>query len=120
MDTSIKTIDAYISQYPKDVQLKLEEIRKLVHDEVPQAQEKISYGLATFTLHGNLVHFGGYDKHIGFYPGAAPIAELKEDLKAYVTSKGTVRFPIDKPLPLALIRKLVKSAAKRNLAKMKK
>jgi len=80
----------------------------------------ISYGIPTFTLHDNLVHFAAYDTHIGFYPGSAPIEEFKEVLKPYDTSKGTVRFPLDKPLPFTLIRKIVQSAVKRNEKKGEK
>ncbi len=86
---------------------------------MPEAQEKIAYGIPTFTFHGNLVHFAGYEKHIGFYPGAAPIKEFAPELKSYETSKGTVRFPIDKPLPMPLIRKIVKATVNRNLSRQK-
>ena len=111
------TIDEFISSYPEHVQAILQELREFIHQEVLEAKEKISYGIPTFTFHGNLVHFSAYEKHIGFYPGAAPIAEFKKELKAYETAKGTVRFPIDKPLPYPLIRKMVQSAIKRNLSK---
>ena len=119
MDTSTKTIDEYIAKYPQDLQAKLQELRRTIHAAAPEAGEKISYGLATFTFHGNLVHFGAYDTHIGLYPGAAPVAEFKNELKPYETSKGTVRFPLDKPLPLDLITKMVGSAIKRNLERKK-
>lgn len=118
-DASIQTIDQYIARYPRDVQDKLEQIRTLVHEIVPEAKEKISYGLATFTFHGNLVHFGAYDAHIGFYPGATPIAQFAPQLTAYATSKGTVRFPLDEPLPLDVIGDMVRAAAARNLTKKK-
>lgn len=114
MDLSVKTVDQYIAGYPKDVQNNLQKIRETVQKACPEAKEKISYGLATFTLHGNLVHFGAYDTHYGFYPGAGPIKELKDQLKDYKTSKGTVRFPMDKPIPFNLITKMTKSAAQRN------
>lgn len=119
MDLDIKTIDEYINRYPADIQKKLEQIRKTIREVAPEAAEKISYGLATFTLHGNLIHFGGHEKHIGFYPGPGPIVEFADDLKAYETSKGTVKFPLDKPLPIGLIRKLTQSAVKRNMNKKK-
>lgn len=117
MDT--KTIDEFISHYPANVQATLQELRKVIHEEVPEAKEKISYGIPTFTLHGNLVHFSAYESHIGFYPGAAPIAELKAELEPYETSKGTIRFPLDNPLPYNLIRKLTSIAAERNKSKKK-
>jgi uncharacterized protein YdhG (YjbR/CyaY superfamily) len=104
MDLSIKTIDEYIARYPSDIQEKLKQIRRTVAAAAPEAQEKISYGLATFTWHGNLVHFGGYDTHIGFYPGAGAVSAFSGKLKPYETSKGTVRFPLNKPLPLDLIK----------------
>jgi uncharacterized protein YdhG (YjbR/CyaY superfamily) len=117
MDLSIKTIDDYISRYPKDVQAKLQSLREAIQKVAPEATEKISYGLATFVLRGNLVHFGAYDTHIGFYPGSGPVAEFADELKPYETSKGTVRFPLDQPLPLELITRMTNSAVKRNLAK---
>lgn len=119
MDLSIRTIDEYIARYPKDVQANLQKIRETIQKACPEAKEKISYGLATFTFHGNLVHFGGYDTHYGFYPGSGPIAEFKDELKGYDTSKGTVRFPLNKPIPFNLITKMTKSAAQRNLEKRK-
>ncbi len=120
MDTSITTIDAYIARYPDDVQKTLQKIRDTIHRAAPEAKEKISYGLATFTFHGNLVHFGGYDTHYSFYPGAAPIASMTEELKPYETSKGTVRFPLDKAVPYDLITKMTKLAIRRNLERIKK
>lgn len=120
MDTSITTIDQYIARYPADVQKTLQKIRQTIHAVAPEAQEKISYGLATFTLHGNLVHFGAYDTHYGFYPGAAPIAIMTEELKPFETSKGTVRFPLDKPIPYDLITTMTKLAVQRNSERKKK
>lgn len=119
MDLSIKTIDAYIARYPAEQQKVLQKIRETIHAAVPEATEKISYGLATFVYHGNLVHFGAYDTHYGFYPGSGPIADFQKDLGPYETSKGTVRFPIDQPIPYDLISKMAKAAAARNLAKKK-
>lgn len=113
------SIDEFISGYPKTVQITLQELREFIHREVPDAQEKISYGIPTFTFHGNLVHFSAYETHIGFYPGAAPIAEFAKELEKYETSKGTVRFPIHKPLPYDLIRKMINSAVKRNTDRIK-
>jgi len=115
--TKASTIDEFISNYPKAIQVIMQELRSEIHELVPEAKEKISYGIPTFAFHGNLVHFAAFTHHIGFYPGASPIAEYKKELKPYVTSRGTVRFPIDKPLPYPLIRKLVKAAVKRNLTK---
>jgi uncharacterized protein YdhG (YjbR/CyaY superfamily) len=111
MDPNIKTIDQYIARYPKDVQAKLEKIRLTIHKAAPEAQEKISYGLATFTYHGNLVHFGAYDTHIGFYPGSIGVSMFKDELKDYDTSTGTIRFPLDKPVPYDLIKKITRACA---------
>lgn len=112
-----KNIDEFISAYPDDIQAILQELRRTIQKAAPKAQEKISYGIPTFTFHGNLVHFSAYKTHIGFYPGAAPIKEFKDDLAGYETSKGTVQFPLDKPLPLDLIRKIVLFRVKQNSQK---
>lgn len=119
MDLSTETIDEFIAKYPADVQATLLKIRQTIHKACPEATEKISYGIPTFAFHGNLVHFAAYEAHIGFYPGAGPIAELATELKPYDTSKGTVRFPLDKPIPYELITKMTKLAAERNLQKKK-
>jgi uncharacterized protein YdhG (YjbR/CyaY superfamily) len=116
----VDTIDEYIGTFPKSVQDTLEKIRQTIRQAAPEAQEKISYGLATFTLHGNLVHFGAYDTHIGFYPGSSPIKAFKKNLESYETSKGTIRLPLDKPVPLPLITKIVKFRVKENLQRKKK
>jgi uncharacterized protein YdhG (YjbR/CyaY superfamily) len=107
MDDNVTTIDAFIAAYPKGTQIILHELRKAIREVAPDAGEKIGYGIPTFTLHGNLVHFSAYEHHIGFYPGPAIIAAFAKELMGYETTKGTVRFPIDKPLPLPLIRKMV-------------
>lgn len=111
---SSDNIDEYIGGFPEDVQEKLGKIREIVQTAAPKATEKISYGIPTFYLNGNLVHFAAYEKHIGFYPGSSPISEFASDLEGYETSKGTIRFPLDKPLPLELIRKIVLAGVKRN------
>lgn len=114
------SIDEFITQFPTDVQEKLQKIRQTIHETCPEAKEKISYGIPTFTFHGSLVHFSAYEHHIGFYPGAAPIAEFEEQLKPYKTSKGTVQLPLDKPIPYDLITQITKAAMKRNLERKKK
>lgn len=119
MDLSLQTIDEFIAKYPKDVQATLQKIRAVIHKAAPDAAEKISYGIPTFVFHGNLVHFSAYDTHIGFYPGSAPIAQFADQLKPYDTSKGTVRFPLDK-VPYDLISDMTKYAVQRNLEKKKK
>ncbi len=114
-----KTIDSYIASYPKETQVQLKRLRAAIRKLVPMAEEKISYGIPTFVLGGNLVHFGGYEKHIGLYPGASAIAAFKKEIAKYHSSKGTIQFPLDKPLPLGLIEKIVKFRIKENSAKEK-
>jgi uncharacterized protein YdhG (YjbR/CyaY superfamily) len=101
-----KTVDEYIASFPEDTQAKLRQMREAIAAEAPEAGEKIGYGIPTFTLNGNLVHYAAFDAHIGFYPGADGVAEFAKELEGFETSKGTVRFPLDKPLPLDLIRRI--------------
>lgn len=108
MRSNFKTIDEYIASFPEEVQQKLAKIRQTVKDLVPQAQEAMSYQIPTFKLHGNLVHFGAYKSHIGFYPGPAAVSAFESELKAYKTTKGTIQFPLDQPVPYELITKIVK------------
>lgn len=119
MNTSIKTIDEYIAGYPKEVQVLLEKMRAIIKKAAPKAVEKISYGIPTFTLEKNLVHFGGFKNHIGFYPGAAGVEAFKKELSAYTFSKGAIQFPTDKPLPSGLITQIVKFRVLQNLEKAK-
>jgi uncharacterized protein YdhG (YjbR/CyaY superfamily) len=108
-----KDIDAYIHGFPPDVQEKLEAVRRTIRAAVPEASEKISYQIPTFTLDGNLVHFAGFKNHIGFYPGTEGIKAFESKLKSYKTAKGSVQFPLDKPLPFGLIAAIVKFCAAR-------
>ncbi len=110
------TIDKYIEGFPKETQKLLKTIRATIKKAAPKAEEAFSYGVPTFKLNGNLVHFAGYEKHIGFYPGASPIKIFKKDLEKYKTSKGTIQFLLGKPLPLSLITKIVKFRIKENIA----
>ena len=105
---SARTIDEYIRTFPKNVQEKLQALRKTIKMAAPGAGETISYGIPTFDLGGHLVHFAAYKNHIGFYPTSSGIRAFKKELSPYKTSKGTVQFPIDRPLPLALIARIVK------------
>lgn len=116
---SYKNIDEYLANYSGITRERLELIRQTVREIVPEAEEKISYGIPTFALRGNLIHFAGYDGHVGFYPGAAPIKEFAKELSEYKTSKGTVQFPLAKPLPLDLIRQITRVCVQRNLEKKK-
>ncbi len=107
------TIDEYIAGCPDDVQPLLRKIRALVRQSVPEAEEKISYGLPTFTLHGrNLVHFGAFKKHIGFYPTPSGLEAFSDELAPYKGAKGSVQFPLDQPIPYGLIQKIVEFRVK--------
>ena len=109
MNTSIKTIDEYIAGFPASTQKLLEQMRTIINKAAPKTTEKMAYGIPTFEMDGkNLVHFGGYKSHIGFYPAPRSLEEFANELSAYSGSKGTVQFPLDKALPAALITKIVK------------
>jgi uncharacterized protein YdhG (YjbR/CyaY superfamily) len=114
-----KTMDEYIASFPKDVQDILKSLRRVIKESAPQAEEAISYGIPTFKLNGNLVHFAAFKNHIGFYPTSSPIAAFKKDLSPYELSKGTVRFPIDRPIPFGLVKKIVRYRVKENLVKQR-
>ncbi|MEO7426596.1 MAG: DUF1801 domain-containing protein [Fibrobacteria bacterium] len=120
MDSSkpdIQSIDTYIAVFPKATRALLNAMRKTIRAAAPDAVEKISYQMPTFWLNGNLVHFAGYKSHIGFYPGAAGISNFTKEISKYKSAKGSVQFPIDEPLPLALVSKIVKFRVKQNLEK---
>jgi uncharacterized protein YdhG (YjbR/CyaY superfamily) len=109
------SMDGYIANYPEEVQKILKEIRAVIKACAPFAEEKISYQMPTFALEGNLVHFAAYKNHIGFYPTPSGIEKFNNELSAYEGSKGSVRFPLDKPIPFALISKIVTFRVKENL-----
>ena len=115
----IESIDDYIKSYPPDVQKILQEIRKTIKKMAPEAEEAISYQIPTFKLNGNLVHFAAFKKHIGFYPGSKAINVFKKEIASYKSSKGTVQFPLEKPMPLSLIKKIVDYRVKANAQKVK-
>lgn len=110
-------IDAYIANSPKNVQVILEKVRATIRKAAPKAEETINYGIPTFTLAGNLVHFAGFKSHIGFYPTPSGIEKFKAELSKYEGAKGSVKFPLDKPIPYTLIGKIVKFRVKENLEK---
>jgi uncharacterized protein YdhG (YjbR/CyaY superfamily) len=112
-----QTIDEYIAAFPDDMQQILQQIRQTIRAAAPDAQEAISYQMPTFKLHGNLVHFAAYKKHIGFYPAPSGIEAFKDDLAGYASSKGAVQFPLDRPMPHDLISKIVSFRAVENLAR---
>ena len=105
-------IDDYIAGFPRDVQETLQKIRGIIKDAAPDAKETIKYRMPTFEVHGNLVHFAGFEKHIGFYPTPSAIEAFGSDLSGYKSAKGSVQFPLDKPLPSALIRRMVEFRVK--------
>jgi uncharacterized protein YdhG (YjbR/CyaY superfamily) len=119
MKPTTKNIDEYIAGFPPNVQKILERIRKTIKKVAPEAEEAMKYGIPTFTLNGNLVHFGGYKEHIGFYPDPRGIDELKKELAPYQAGKGTLKFSLDKPIPYDLITKVVKLRVEQNLKKVK-
>ena len=108
------TIDEYIADCPANVQPHLEKVRAAILKAAPDAGEAIKYGMPTFVQNGNLIHFAGWTSHIGLYPGSKPIEVFKDELAKYEISKGTVRFPLDKPIPYGLIGKITKYCVKRN------
>jgi uncharacterized protein YdhG (YjbR/CyaY superfamily) len=112
-----RDIDEYLSGYPKHVQRLLTQMRLTIKKAAPKATEKISYGIPTFALEGNLVHFAAFKNHIGFYPTALAIAAFNKELSSYKCSKGTVQFPLDKPLPLNLVSRMVKFRVKQKMMK---
>jgi uncharacterized protein YdhG (YjbR/CyaY superfamily) len=111
------SIDEYIATFPEETQKILEELRATIKAAAPDAVEKISYQIPTFFLKGNLVHFGAWKNHIGFYPTSSGTQAFKQELSIYEGAKGSVKFPIDKPLPLELISKIVKFRVAENLKK---
>lgn len=117
--TAPKTIDEYIAGFPQEVQEILQKIRQTIRAAAPDAEEKISYQMPTFTLNGNLVHFAAFKNHIGLYPAPTGIEKFKKELAAYQSAKGSVRFPLDKPIPFALIGKITRFRVKENLARAK-
>ena len=112
---SYNTIDEYIATFPAEVQKLLQEMRATIRAAAPEAQEKISYQMPTFYLKGNLVHFAAYQKHIGFYPAPRGIEAFQAELAVYKGAKGSVQFPIDQPLPLDLVRRIVEFRVAENL-----
>ena len=115
--TAPKNIDEYIAGFPKDVQEILQKVRMTIRKGAPDAEETIKYRMPTFTLKGNLVHFAAFKKHIGFYPTPTGTEKFQKELSAYKGAKGSVRFPLDKPIPFDLISKIVKFRVKENLAR---
>jgi uncharacterized protein YdhG (YjbR/CyaY superfamily) len=110
-----RTVDEYISTFPRKVQVVLQKLRKTITKAAPGAEERISYQIPAFVLNGMLVFFAAHRNHIGFYPTPSGIKAFEKELKGYECSKGTVQFPLDKPIPLGLIARIVKFRVKENL-----
>jgi uncharacterized protein YdhG (YjbR/CyaY superfamily) len=115
-----KTMDEYIHTFPEEVQRILNELRQTIKEAAPEAEETINYQIPTFTLHGNLVHFAAFENHIGFYPTPSGMEAFKKELSSYKGAKGSVQFPIDQPLPLSLIRRIVEYRVKENVQRKQK
>ena len=111
------TIDEYIGQFPPEIQKRLQTMRKTIAKAAPKAEEAIKYGIPTFVQNGNVVHFGGFKNHIGFYPAPQGLKAFEKELSKYPGSKGTVQFPHDQPLPLDLVTKITKFRVKQQEAK---
>ncbi len=110
-------VDSYISGYPPTVQKMLKQLRAAVRKAAPKAEESISYMMPAYKLNGPLVYFGAYEKHIGFYPTGSGVAAFQKEIASYKSSKGAIQFPLDQPLPLELVEKIVKFKAKENMMK---
>jgi uncharacterized protein YdhG (YjbR/CyaY superfamily) len=119
MKTAVSTIDEYIAAFPADIQKLLKQMRSTIAKAAPKAEEAIKYAIPTFTLNGNLVHFAAFKNHIGFYPAPSGIEAFKKEVAEYEAGKGSLQFPLDKPLPLSLVTKIVKYRVAQNLEKSK-
>ena len=112
-----KSIDGYIAGFPADIQVILGKIRSTIRDAAPDAAETINYAVPTFILKGNLVHFAAFESHIGFYPTPSGIEKFMDEISKYKWAKGSVQFPLDKPIPYDLIRRIVLFRVQENLEK---
>jgi uncharacterized protein YdhG (YjbR/CyaY superfamily) len=113
-----ENINEYIAGFPRDVQATLRKVRATIRDAAPEAQETIKYRMPTFVLHGNLVHFAAFQKHIGFYPTPSAIKAFRGELAGYESAKGSVQFPLNEPVPFTLISKMVKFRVKETRQKV--
>ncbi len=117
MEAKFETIDGYIASFPENIQAILEKIRLTIQKAAPEASEKISYGMPTFVLKGNLVHFAAFKNHIGFYSTPSGTAKFRQDILQYKHAKGSIQFPIEQPMPFDLIVQIVKFRVEENLSK---
>lgn len=118
-ETAPSTVDAYISQFSEDVQQILRKLRELVRQEAPQAEERIAYQMPGYYLNGPLIYFAAFKQHVGLYPTSADLAPFEAELTPYKRSKGTVQFPLNKPIPYDLIARIVRYRVEENLGKGK-
>ncbi len=116
--TTPKNIDEYIEGFPPNVQESLRKIRAIIREVAPDAQEALKYRIPTFVLHENLVHFAGFQNHIGFYPTPSTVEAFSRDLAGYESAKGSVQFPLSNPIPFSLIKRMVEFRAKQVREKM--
>jgi uncharacterized protein YdhG (YjbR/CyaY superfamily) len=116
----IQTIDEYIAQFPGEIQDLLQKLRQAIRESAPEAQEAISYRIPTFKLNGNLVHFAAFRDHISFFPTSSGVDAFREELSGYKISKGTIQFPLHKPIPFDLVRKIVKFRVRENQGKKRR
>lgn len=115
---TISTMDEYIASFPIEHQNKMNELRSLILEIAPQAEECMSWGMPTFKVNGNLVHFAMAKHHLGFYPGSSGVENFKDRLEAYKHSKGAIQFPLKQPVPFELIKEIVKFRLKENLGEL--
>ena len=115
----VKDVDEYISMFPEETQTLLSQLRDVVKNTVPKATEVISYNMPAYMLEGRLLYFAAFSKHIGFYPMTSTIANFEKSLALYKHAKGSVQFPLDQPLPVTLITKMIKFRAKENIIRAK-
>jgi uncharacterized protein YdhG (YjbR/CyaY superfamily) len=116
----IQTIDEYIAQYPEEIRDLLQKLRQTIRESAPEAREAISYRIPTFKLNGNLVHFAAFRDHISLFPTSSGVDAFREELSGYKISKGTIQFPLDKPIPFDLVRKIVKFRVRENQGKKRR
>ncbi len=112
-----KTIRAYIATFPSSVQMLLKKMRSAISEAAPEAEEAIRYGMPTFRLNGNLVHFAAFKDHVSLFPGSGTIRAFQKDLVKFQTSKGTIQFPYGMPIPFVLVKKMVRFRVRQNKAK---
>lgn len=114
---SIETIDEYISEFPDNIQKILKKIRSIIKKNAKGSSEAIKYGMPTFVLNGNLVHFAAFKNHIGFYPTPSAVSHFSKELKDYKAAKGSIQFPLEKNIPYGLIERIVIFRVRENIKK---